>query len=211
MSVASAFLLNVKGLLLRMLETLSWLFITPAQRPNLVFGFPSIPAFGCSLHTSSYALGDAQPPRLLFPAAASKLAASRRLRTSVRLSTQTAMLSLQGQGRQTSFQTNSGRRLKVGGISDIRRRIARPLHPCTRQHPRKPLAKAHTCRQLDTIQPSTITWCCSCTLREAVIMAHVCHVVPPLLPQNMISRSVRHGSGNMCVRCGFTGLSLRHR
>ena len=29
MSVASAFLLNVKGLL-RMLETLSWLFITPA-------------------------------------------------------------------------------------------------------------------------------------------------------------------------------------
>lgn len=30
MSVASAFLLNVKGLLLRMLETLSWLFITPA-------------------------------------------------------------------------------------------------------------------------------------------------------------------------------------
>jgi hypothetical protein len=31
-------------------------------------------------------------------------------------------------------------------------------------------------------------------------MAHVCHVVPPLLPQNMISRSVRHGTGNMCVR-----------
>jgi hypothetical protein len=24
----------------------------------------------------------------------------------------------------------------VGGISDIRRRLARPLHPCTHQHPR---------------------------------------------------------------------------
>jgi hypothetical protein len=24
----------------------------------------------------------------------------------------------------------------VGGISDIRRRLARPLYPCTHQHPR---------------------------------------------------------------------------
>lgn len=136
MSAASAFLLNVKGLLLRMHETLPWLFIRPclASKPCF-FGFPSIPAFGCGLHTS-YALGDAQPPRLLFQVTTTKFVASGRIRMGMRFSTQTAMLSLQGQGRQTSFQTKSRRWLKVGGISDIRRRLARPLPPCTRQHPR---------------------------------------------------------------------------
>jgi hypothetical protein len=37
-----------------------------------------------------------------------------------------------------------------------------------------------------------ITRCCSRALREAVIMAHVCRMVPTLLPQNMISRPAAH-------------------